>query len=691
MNRPMPSLFRFVARLLVIWAISSLALIIVAFLFPENLTIEFWYTPIIAAAIIGLLNALVWPVIIRFALPIAIYSFGIFILILNGLMIQLAGEFVAGFSAQNLTSAMGVAIGMTIITSGLAGLLSLDEDDSWYTMVLQRQIMRGKKPTDTDVPGIIFLEIDGLAEPVLRNALQKGYMPTIQRWLESGSHKLVKWETDLSSQTSASQAGILHGNNTNIPAFSYYIKSERRRIISSHPNSAAQLEKERSDGYGLLAYRGASRTCMFSGDAPNVMITTSCLFDTSRIQANQFYAYFLNPYNLAHSLGLLLWDTLVELRYGISQWLRNEKPRIRRIGIYPLIRATATSFLPDISVATLMGDMFGGTLSAYATFGGYDEVSHHSGIERRDALGTLRRLDKQIARLEKVSLRAPRPFRFVVLSDHGQSQGATFSQRYGLSLKGLVQSLISEDLSVEGVTAATDAWMHFNGLLNDAIRNEERLSSRALRHVLKRRTYDGTITMGPDHDVFHQEQGTGIKGKEANIIVTYSGNLGLIYFADQPGRLSLEEINHRFPLLLPGLTQHQGISFVMVRSEEHGAMVLGRRGINFLAGDYVQGEDPLEFFGENAARHLLREDSFQDCPDVLVNSLYDANTGEVAAFEELVGSHGGLGGTQTQPFIIYPSSLSVPEEPIVGAVSLYHIFKSWLDGANQKENHSKKF
>jgi len=684
----MPSLFRFVARLSIIWAINSLALVIVAFLFPEHLTIEFWYTPIIAAATIGLLNALVWPVIIRFALPVAIYSFGIFILILNGLMIQLASEFVAGFSAQNLASAMGVAIGMTIITSGLAGLLSLDEDDSWYTMMLQRQIMRGKKPIDADVPGIIFLEIDGLAEPVLRNALQKGYMPTIQRWLESGSHKLVKWETDLSSQTSASQAGILHGNNTNIPAFSYYIKSERRRIISSRPTSAAQLEKERSDGNGLLAHKGASRTCMFSGDAPNVMITTSCLFDPSRIQANQFYAYFLNPYNLAHSLGLLLWDALVELRYGIGQWLRNEKPRIRRIGIYPLIRATATSFLPDISVATLMGDMFGGTLSAYATFGGYDEVSHHSGVERRDALGTLRRMDKQIARLEKVSLRAPRPFRFVVLSDHGQSQGATFSQRYGLSLKGLVQSLISEDLSVEGVTAATDAWMHFNGLLNDAIRNEERLSSRALRHALKRRTYDGTITMGPDHDAVHQEHETGIRGKEANVIVTYSGNLGLIYFADRPGRLTLEEINHRFPLLLPGLTQHQGIGFVMVRSKEHGAMVLGRRGINFLAGDYLQGEDPLEFFGENAARHLLREDSFQDCPDVLVNSLYDANTGEVAAFEELVGSHGGLGGTQTQPFIIYPSSLSVPEEPIVGAVSLYHIFKGWLDGATQKRDAS---
>lgn len=361
-------------------------------------------------------------------------------------------------------------------------------------------------------------------------------MPTLKRWLETGSHRLIKWETDLSSQTSASQAGILHGNNANIPGFSYYIKLQKRKIISSHPPSAAWIEKAISNGDGILACDGASRTSMFSEDAPNVMITTSSLFDTSKIHPRQFYAYFLNPCNLSRSLGLILWDVLVELRYSLIQLLRNEKPRIGRFGVYPFIRAAVTAFLPDIDVATLMGDMFEGIPAAYATFSSYDEVAHHSGIERKDALGTLHRLDKQFSRLERLSKRAPRPYRFVVLSDHGQSQGATFKQRYGLSLRDLVKSLISEDLSVEDVTAATDAWMHFNDLMNDAIRDEEKLSARAFRQAFRSRTYQGTITMGPDHEIICKE--CYESAREANVIVTASGNLGLIYFADWNYRLS---------------------------------------------------------------------------------------------------------------------------------------------------------
>jgi putative membrane protein len=693
MRGPKASSLKFTARLLAIWAISSLSLMIIAIIFPGDLTIEFWYTPIIAAAAIGLLNALIWPVLIRISLPIAIYTFGILILVLNGLIMKTASEIVPGFYIHNLTSAMGVAIGMSIITSGLGGLLSIDEDDSWYSIVVRRQIQRERKPVEHHVPGIIFLEIDGLAEPVLQKALRQGYMPTLKRWLDGGSHRLIGWETDLSSQTSASQAGILHGNNTNIPGFSYYVKSQNQKRIASRPHTAAEIERVHSDGNGLLVCEGASRTSMFSGDAPNVIITTSSLFNTSKIQARQFYAYFLNPYNFTRSLGLILWDILVELRYSISQRLRNEHPRIGRFGTYPFVRAAATAFLPDICVATLIGDMFGGTPSAYATFSSYDEVAHHSGIERKDALGTLRRLDKQFSRLEKVSQRAPMPYHFVVLSDHGQVQGATFKQRYGLTLKDLVKSLISEDLSVEGVSAATDAWMHFNDLLNDVVRNENKFSARAFRQALRRRTYDGAVTVGPDHEIACEECNREIKGKgkEANVIVTASGNLGLIYFTNWEGRLTLDEINERFPLLLPGLAEHEGVGFVMVRSKEHGAMVLGRKGILFLERNHIQGENPLEAFGPNVARHLLQEDGFRDCPDVLVNSLYDHRTGEVAAFEELVGSHGGQGGSQTRPFILYPSSLKVPDGPIIGAVSIYNIFKSWVpcqaqDGPTQNRD-----
>lgn len=86
-------------------------------------------------------------------------------------------------------------------------------------------------------------------------------------------------------------------------------------MVCSHPPTAYRLEKEISDGHGLLANDGAIRTSLFSGDAPNIMIIARSLFDASKTQAKQFYAFFMNPYSFTRSLGLTLWDTLVELRY----------------------------------------------------------------------------------------------------------------------------------------------------------------------------------------------------------------------------------------------------------------------------------------------------------------------------------------------------------------------------------------
>lgn len=92
----------------------------------------------------------------------------------------------------------------------------------------------------------------------------------------------------------------------------------------------------------------------------------------------------------------------------------------------------------------------------------------------------------------------------------------------------------------------------------------------------------------------------------------------------------------------------------------------------------MEGEDPLAPFGPNAAAHLRRTDSFPHCPDVIVNSSYWAETDEVAAFEELVGSHGGMGGTQSHPFVLHPAELPWPEAPVVGAERVHRILRGWL-------------
>jgi hypothetical protein len=105
---------------------------------------------------------------------------------------------------------------------------------------------------------------------------------------------------------------------------------------------------------------------------------------------------------------------------------------------YALVRAWAVVVQRDLQVAAILGDVRAGRPVLYTTFLAYDEVAHHSGVERPDTLAVLRAVDREIARIAVAADRARRPYEIVVLSDHGQSQGATFLQRYGVTLQELV-------------------------------------------------------------------------------------------------------------------------------------------------------------------------------------------------------------------------------------------------------------
>ena len=685
-------ILRFIARLLVIWGIEVVGLLFMAWLL-RGVSVDSLLTAVVAVAAIGLVNALLWPILSYLVLPFAVLTLGLLSLVLNAVLIQVASAFVEGFDVVSLWDAILLTLGLTAINAILSSLLTIDDDNSWYRNVVLRRVKRRKKPVETDVPGVLFLEMDGLARPVLERALEQGYMPTLAAWLELGSHRLVGWETDLSSQTSASQAGILHGNNENIPAFRWWDRTRKQIVSSSSAKEVVRLEMERSDGNGLLAKDGASRGNLFSGDARNVMLTASTITDFSRFHATDFDAYFVNPYNFSRTLLLTISDILLE----IWQFWRARRKKVypilgreKRGGLYPLLRGFTTVIMRELNIYTLIGDMFAGVPAAYATFVGYDEVAHHSGVESEDALQILRKLDQQLARLESAARHAPRPYRFVVLSDHGQSAGATFKQRYDMTLEEFVQQLATEKYRVSGGVDVHEDWGQVSAFLTEAIHSEQKAVSRPLGRALKRRTSEERVVLGPEEQQRGQEKDTGIPEDVASHIVALaSGNLGLVYGTQPDQRVTLEQIEAVYPGLLDGMVEHEGIGFVMVRSEADGPVVIGARGKCYLADDRVEGQNPLAGFGANAAAHLRRTDSFPDAPDLLVNSFCNPGTSEVAAFEELIGSHGGLGGWQTQPFLLYPAELQIGPEEIVGAEALHKVLKGWVDQLAAEEDSAR--
>jgi hypothetical protein len=379
---------------------------------------------------------------------------------------------------------------------------------------------------------------------------------------------------------------------------------------------------------------------------------------------------------------LAIADVWHELTAAASQRRNDVRPRVRRGGAYPLLRAFTTVVLRDVAIQTLVGDVLRGVPVAYATFVGYDEVAHHSGVERSDALDVLRRLDRQFARLERVAALAPRPYHFVVLSDHGQSQGATFLQRYGRTLEDVVRAALSgAQPRVAAMPAADEASWSVTSALTDVAGGGDQLA-RSVRIATRGRDGEGAIEVGQSRR--EEEVRAALETQDADVVVMPSGNLALVYLLDEPRRMARHEIEARHPGLLPALRAHPGAGFVVVHDAEEGPVALGARGEHRIGDGAIEGEDPLAPFGRHAAEHVARHAGFAHAPDIVVNGMVEPDTGEVAAFEELVGSHGGLGGDQSHPFAFVPASFPVPDGEIVGAEALHHVMKSWLAHVGQR-------
>ena len=632
-----------------------------------------------AAALIGLLNALVWPLLARFALPLTVLTLGLAALLLNGLLVTIAIDLLPGGSIDGVLEGTVVTVVMTAATAFLYSLLAIDEDHSWHRQVVRRQARRRKQFVESEVPGVLFLEIDGLAHDVLLRALQDGSAPHLASWVRGGSHRLRCWETDWSSQTGACQAGLLHGSNEDMPAFRWWEKDRGTAIVTNHPRDAEELERRHSDGRGLLHADGASRANILSGDAPHSMLTMSTALRRRRPIGRDYAAYFAQPYAVARTFVLALADVGRERRAARAQVRDDVRPRMGRSRSYAFVRAWGTVVQRDLQVAAVVGDVLAGRPVVYTTFLAYDEVAHHSGIERHDALAVLRDLDRQIARIATACAEAPRPYRLVVLSDHGQSQGDTFLDRYGETLEDLVRGATDPDSVVAAEDGDDNSLSYMSAGLTEIARDDT-AAGRTVRRATRDRLSDGAVVLDAES---RQEMDEAHSGELPELSVMASGCLGLISFPREPGRVSRERIEALYPRLLPALREHPGIGFVLVRSERDGALALGANGIHHLDSGRVEGEDPLAPFGPNAADHLRRTDGFPHCADLMVNSTYWPEFGEVAAFEELVGSHGGMGGTQSFPFVLHPAELEWPGEEVVGAERVHRIFRGWLAGLGQ--------
>jgi len=630
-------------RLVITWFFTATAVWVAAAVLPGVDVGGFWGA-LAVAVVVAVLNAILPPVLAALRLPFMLALGFLLVLALDAFVLKLASDLLENtFVVDSFWWALLAALIVAAVSVALEVVFGTNDDDTYSLRVVQRIARRQGGGEPTDVPGILFLEIDGLALPVLRRAMRDGNAPTMARWVEEGSHRLVEWEPDLSSQTGASQAGILLGSNEDIPAFRWVEKETGTLMTCSAPADCARIERERASGNGLLVDGGSSRGNLLSGEAEEVILTVSRMEAEKR--ANPGYrAFFANGFNVTRALVLFGWEVILEWTAALRARRRDVRPRGHRGGLYPFMRGAMCVVVRDLIVYGVLTDMMRGRPAVYATFSSYDEVAHHSGLERVDTLEALRKLDQQFGRIDRARRYAPRPYMIVVLSDHGQTQGATFKQRNGYGLDELVQRSLASG-KVEEIAGGDEQHAMVGNAIGEATGAKPKKRSK-----------------------------NDVSGED--VVVLGSGNLALVYLMEEPHRLTLEDIEARHPRLIPSLREHPHVGWILVRSAD-GPVVLGGDGAYFLGEGRIEGRDPLTSFSRYAPLHLARTDSFAHVADIMVGSFYDQDLEEGCAFEELISFHGGLGGPQTRPFILSPGELPLPDAPIIGAASVHRILVGW--------------
>jgi uncharacterized membrane protein YvlD (DUF360 family) len=649
-------------RFLLVWALEALSLVLMTRLVPgiDLLTRDAWSAfanALTAALILAGVNTLVRPCLQWLRLPINWLTIGGSTLFVNVLLLMLVGMVLPLLDIQNLTAAFLGGLVLSIVNGVLTGLVNIGRDDSFFQNVVER-IAKRQRIDGVSEPGrgIVMLEIDGLSCRRLQAAVDRGLMPTVREMLRT-THAVSSYDCGLPSQTSSSQAGILYGDNFDIPAFRWYDKERGKLMVSNNFDDAAEINARYAKGQGLLR-GGSSINNLMAGDAEKSVLTLSTLNTANEQEhsrrAQDLMVFWLNPYLFTRNLVLSAGEVLLELGQALRQRLRHVQPRINRLERgYPIMRALTNVFLRDISTYLVALDVVRGVPAIYTTYLSYDVVAHHAGPDTSDALNTLRSLDRQIRRIRNViAAKAPRAYDLFVLSDHGQSVGATFRQRYGQSLTEFIAAHTASPTSVYEVTGRMIGMSYAAALVAELQNAEQVAAGRMRRGAMRgsRRALQRRIKNEPPAVM------------DAPVVVCASGNLANVYFNLHSGKVSLSEINTAHPHLVDELVLHAGIGLVIVYNDESTPLVLGKGGARDLVTGIVTGVDPLQPYSQPdlRAQQLRRVAQFPHAGDlIIVSTLYPAE--QVAAFEELVGSHGGLGGEQTTAFLVHPADMHLPE------------------------------
>ncbi|MCB0324608.1 MAG: glycosyltransferase, partial [Bdellovibrionales bacterium] len=343
----------------------------------------------------------------------------------------------------DLLAAHAQAIERAIVTSPLARTRTVRSLRVFLRKV-RRLLSRGewsvrllglsRFETEGSEPGLILIQIDGLARHHFNTALAGGKLPFLRRLLRREQYRVQSVYSGVPSTTPAAQAELFYGKRAAVPSFAFFQPDDSAETRMFDPTAARQLETVLASQTEPLLSEGSAYSNIYTGGAAEASFCSAAMGVHELLRA-------VSPRQL---LGVVLWHgttvlrcivlVLVELVLAFGDCIRGAldgKNLWYEIAFVPA-RVAICILLREAITSGAIIDVHRGLPIIHLNYLGYDEQAHHRGPGSQFAYWTLKGIDGCIKRIWRAAARSPyRRYDIWVYSDHGQEANIPYEDLYG--------------------------------------------------------------------------------------------------------------------------------------------------------------------------------------------------------------------------------------------------------------------
>ncbi|MFW0884106.1 alkaline phosphatase family protein [Candidatus Acidulodesulfobacterium sp. H_13] len=546
--------------------------------------------------------------------------------------------------------------------------------------VLKKSIRKIKVKKPFKKNGFVIFQIDGLSYKAIRKALSLKLMPHLQKMIDLGDYSFGRYFTGVPSDTPSFQAGLLYGDNNDVPGFRWIEKETGREIIFKQPDSAGMVEELLAGKKPGLLTGGSSYVNLFSGGASRSTFTLSTfsiryLFKRKVRNFDIFIVFIFHIFTFLKTFLYVFFEFLLEIWERIMDAVKKRK--VRPEGFFPFARAMSNVIFKEIETFGAIMDISRGVPSIYLNYIGYDELSHHRGPYSLSALRTLKAIDRKIHHIYKEISNSERNYDFFIISDHGHTPSVPFSElNNGKKLKSVIEDCVQAD-NIKIFEFDTGYNIFFKQLflyISDFFKRGtcNKILNKVFgriesREANEREKYDEKLSWERSKIVY----------------IMNSGPMANVYLSGKTSKVFVEEIERNFPKLIDILANTPGIGFIIGMNGNAEVVAYDK--------NFKKFHNLSRFFSDNAkscatVRNIInnyendkeRNDAFssverfckfKNSGDIILFGEYDGDN--VVNFENQMGAHGGIGGEQNIPFAVWQKSISLDFRAVNNSCKIY--------------------